>query len=145
MRVTGLPRVNPPRTPEVICTWSVSIFMRPPRPWPCWRRARSALRSEALSGTPAGSPSAIATRHCPCDSPAVRYLSIAAAPRRLDLFGDGRGQEEDQLDLGVPDGLVPEEGPAEEPRQIAQDRDLLDARRGEIAEDAADHARLGVP
>ena len=31
-RVTGLPRVAPWRTPESTSTWSLSIFMRPPRP-----------------------------------------------------------------------------------------------------------------
>src|SRR5207237_1256421 len=37
--VTGLPMVKPPRTPLTMRAKSVSIFWRPPRPWPPWRRA----------------------------------------------------------------------------------------------------------
>ena len=32
VRVIGLPRVTPQRTPEEMWAWSRSIFMRPPRP-----------------------------------------------------------------------------------------------------------------
>ena len=39
----GPPSVRPWRTPEVTSAASRSIFMRPPRPWPSWRRAMSAL------------------------------------------------------------------------------------------------------
>lgn len=35
--VRGLPRVTPNRIPETISALSVSIFIRPPRPYPCWR------------------------------------------------------------------------------------------------------------
>ena len=31
-RVIGLPSVTPQRTPALMCAWSRSIFMRPPRP-----------------------------------------------------------------------------------------------------------------
>ncbi len=41
----GLPSVRPWRTPPVTSAASRSIFIRPPRPWPSWRRAMSALRS----------------------------------------------------------------------------------------------------
>src|SRR3954447_16633190 len=45
--------------------------MRPPRPWPSCRRARSRSMSAGLSSSPAGSPSTIAVSPGPCDSPAV--------------------------------------------------------------------------
>src|SRR6266581_1887956 len=51
---------------------SVSIFCRPPRPWPPWRRARSRRRSSSEISRPAGRPS-ITTVSCgPWDSPEVR-------------------------------------------------------------------------
>src|SRR5215208_3037805 len=50
---------------------SDSIFMRPPRPCPSWRRARSRSRSSRFSGSPAGRPSTIAVRPGPWDSPLV--------------------------------------------------------------------------
>src|SRR6185295_12798150 len=50
---------------------SVSIFIRPPRPCPSWRRARSRSRSSRFSGSPAGRPSTIAVRPGPWDSPLV--------------------------------------------------------------------------
>src|SRR6185312_8220915 len=63
-------------TPETICAWSVSIFIRPPRPKPCWRRQSSRLILSIDTGTPAGKPVSVATRHSPCDSPAVSKRSI---------------------------------------------------------------------
>src|SRR5215212_5796127 len=68
---TGLPSVRPWRTPAVTSARSFSIFMRPPRPWPSWRRARSASMSSGRSSRPAGSPSTIAVSPGPWDSPAV--------------------------------------------------------------------------
>src|SRR5580704_79888 len=53
--------------------------MRPPRPCPSWRRARSALRSSARSSKPACSPSTIAVRPGPWDSPAVTRRTIMSA------------------------------------------------------------------
>src|SRR5215218_1111383 len=68
---TGLPSVRPWRMPAVTCARSFSIFIRPPRPWPSWRRARSASMSSGRSASPAGSPSTIAVSPGPWDSPAV--------------------------------------------------------------------------
>src|SRR5215211_291108 len=68
---TGLPSVRPWRMPAVTCARSFSIFIRPPRPWPSWRRARSASMSSGRSSSPAGSPSTIAVSPGPWDSPAV--------------------------------------------------------------------------
>src|SRR5215211_4681211 len=68
---TGLPSVRPWRTPAVTSARSFSIFMRPPRPWPSWRRARSASMSSGRSSRPAGSPSTIAVSPGPWDSPVV--------------------------------------------------------------------------
>src|ERR1700754_196346 len=45
--------------------------MRPPRPWPSWRRAMSRSSASRSSWSPAGIPSTIATSPGPCDSPAV--------------------------------------------------------------------------
>src|SRR4051794_7480981 len=45
--------------------------MRPPRPWPSWRRAMSALIASGSSSSPAGRPSTMQVRPGPCDSPAV--------------------------------------------------------------------------
>src|SRR4051794_2126906 len=57
--------------PEVTSARSDSIFIRPPRPWPSWRRARSRSRSSGVSSSPAGRPSTIAVSPGPWDSPAV--------------------------------------------------------------------------
>ena len=51
---TGLPSVRPWRTPAVTSARSFSIFMRPPRPCPSWRRARSRSMSSGRSSSPAG-------------------------------------------------------------------------------------------
>src|SRR3954464_6387671 len=67
----ALPSVRPWRTPDVTSARSDSIFMRPPRPWPSWRRARSRSMSSGRSSRPAGGPSTTAVRPGPCDSPAV--------------------------------------------------------------------------
>src|SRR5688572_8493748 len=50
--------------------------MRPPRPNPCWRRHSSRLTRSTDTGTPAGNPVKVATRHCPWDSPAVSKRSM---------------------------------------------------------------------
>src|SRR3954454_24863127 len=86
----------PPRT----SARSFSIFIRPPRPCPSWRRARSRLMSSGVSSRPAGRPSSTAVRPGPCDSPAVvkrsaiAPLSLPAARRNLGLRGE-RGQLEE--------------------------------------------------
>ncbi len=89
----GLPRVRPCRTPERISTVSVSIFIRPPRPWPSCRRAMSRSSASRSSSRPAGMPSTIATRPGPCDSPAVvkRKPLIAAKAIRRGRGPRGRG------------------------------------------------------
>src|SRR5687768_5412535 len=64
--------------------------MRPPRPWPSWRRARSESMSSGRSSSPAGRPSRTAVRPGPCDSPAVvKRSAIGAVPywRFSALFG----------------------------------------------------------
>src|SRR5215210_2757091 len=68
---TGLPSARPWRTPAVTVARSFSIFMRPPRPWPSWRRARSTSMSSGVNSRPAGTPSTIAVSPGPWDSPAV--------------------------------------------------------------------------
>src|SRR5689334_4602798 len=49
--------------------------MRPPRPWPSWRRARSRSTDSRSSSSPAGRPSTIVVRPGPWDSPAVTMRS----------------------------------------------------------------------
>src|SRR3954470_13707767 len=86
----------PPRT----SARSFSIFIRPPRPCPSWRRARSRLMSSGVSSSPAGRPSSTAVRPGPCDSPAVvkrsaiAPLSLPALDRGLALRGE-RGELEE--------------------------------------------------
>src|SRR5271166_1220809 len=50
--------------------------MRPPRPKPCCRRQSWRFRYSNEIGIPAGKPLSVATRHSPCDSPAVSKRSI---------------------------------------------------------------------
>src|SRR6185436_9535438 len=71
----GEPSVTPPRTPPSKRASSFSIFMRPPRPYPCWRRASSEATKSGSTASPEGIPSRIAVRRGPCDSPAVRRRS----------------------------------------------------------------------
>src|SRR5215218_8773473 len=54
---------------------SRSIFMRPPRPWPSWRRAMSRSIAARSSSRPAGRPSTMQVRPGPWDSPAVTTRS----------------------------------------------------------------------
>src|SRR4051812_18829138 len=72
----GDPIVCECRTPATISARSVSIFIRPPRPYPCCRRHSSRLTASREIGMPAGIPARVATRHSPCDSPAVSNRSI---------------------------------------------------------------------
>jgi hypothetical protein len=67
----GEPSVSLPRTPPWTSTVSCSICMRRPRPWPCWRRARSRARRSKSTRKPAGRPCRIAVRPGPWLSPAV--------------------------------------------------------------------------
>ena len=73
-RRSGL-SVRPCRTPEVISALSRSIFMRPPRPWPSWRRDMSRSIAVRSSSRPAGRPSTMQVRPGPWDSPAVTTRS----------------------------------------------------------------------
>src|SRR5215210_1175798 len=59
--------------------------MRPPRPWPSWRRAMSALIASGSSSRPAGSPSTMHVSPGPCDSPAV--IRRSGTPARLGGAG----------------------------------------------------------
>ena len=74
-RATGPPSVRPWRTPAVTWAASFSIFIRPPRPWPSWRRAMSRSIGSRSSSSPAGRPSTIQVRPGPWDSPAVTTRS----------------------------------------------------------------------
>src|SRR5215217_3449025 len=84
---TGLPSVRPWRTPATTSARSFSIFMRPPRPCPSWRRARSRSMSSGRSCRPAGSPSTIAVRPGPWDSPAVTKRKDMAPTPYLEGAG----------------------------------------------------------
>ena len=75
---TGPPIVSPCRTPPTNRTSSCSNFIRAPRPWPSRRRARASRRSSVVIETCAGSPSRMATRSGPWDSPAVSQRSMAS-------------------------------------------------------------------
>src|SRR3954468_15681847 len=88
--------------PEVTSARAVSIFIRPPRPCPSWRRASSLSRSSGRSSRPAGSPSTIAVRPGPCDSPAVvKRSAIGLLPywRFWALLGAGE-QPGDREQIG---------------------------------------------
>src|ERR1700682_6550032 len=76
------------RTPATISARSVSIFIRPPRPYPCSLRHSSRLTASKEIGIPAGSPVSVATRHSPWDSPAVSKRNIWQDfyPSRVELF-----------------------------------------------------------
>src|SRR3954451_19625748 len=86
-RAIGPPSVRPCRTPEVTSAASRSIFMRPPRPWPSWRRAMSALIACGWSSSPAGRPSTMQVSPGPCDSPAV--IRRSDTPASLGRCGVG--------------------------------------------------------
>ncbi len=83
---TGPPWVSPCRTPPSSSTSSRSKVIRAPRPWPSRRRASASARSSVVTATPAGSPSRVASRAGPCDSPAVSQRSM----RRILADGAGR-------------------------------------------------------
>src|SRR5689334_9189071 len=90
----GPPSVRPWRTPDVTSAESFSIFMRPPRPWPSWRRAMSRLTASRSSSRPAGRPSTTQVRPGPWDSPAVttRIEDIQAASLRPAPPSAGGGE-----------------------------------------------------
>src|SRR5829696_6450681 len=91
--------------PAVTIARSLSIFIRPPRPWPSWRRARSRSTSSGRSWRPAGRPSTTAVRPGPCDSPAVvKRSAIGALPYwrywgLLGLAGDARAVQQTRQEL----------------------------------------------
>ena len=72
----GLPSVTPCLTPDLISARSFSIFIRPPRPYPFCRRARSTLMYSSPTAIPAGTPSIMIESPCPWDSPLVRNLIL---------------------------------------------------------------------
>ena len=86
----GDPSVTPCRTPPRNSTSSRSKDIRAPRPWPSRRRARARARSSLDTSTPAGSPSIVATRAGPCDSPAVNQRSMARILSRVDQPPDSQ-------------------------------------------------------
>src|SRR4051794_26085932 len=97
--------------PDVTSARSVSIFIRPPRPWPSWRRARSRSMSSGTSSRPAGRPSTTAVRPGPWDSPAVvkRSAMGRAEPYRrcialLRQEGARVQQAREDRGAGVADG-----------------------------------------
>src|SRR5581483_2923813 len=53
------------------------------------RRAKCWLMNSARMGTPAGSPSMMVVRALPCDSPAVRNLSIRCLLKASQLLPEG--------------------------------------------------------
>ena len=61
---------------------SFSIFIRPPRPWPSWRRAMSRSSASRSSSRPAGMPSTIVVSPGPWDSPAVTKSKRAIGAER---------------------------------------------------------------
>src|SRR5215831_16416279 len=78
--------------------------MRPPRPYPRWRRARSSLMWSSVRERPAGTPSMTAVRASPCDSPDVRKRNATTPSSYLSHRGPrnhrlehGRRHEDDQL------------------------------------------------
>src|ERR1700687_5454841 len=77
----GKPSVTPPRIPPSNSAASFSICMRPPRPWPCCRRARPRATKSVSIRSPAGTPSRIAVKRRPWDSPAV--VSRSGIPESL--------------------------------------------------------------
>ena len=72
MMAIGEPRVSPCRNPPSRVTESSSNFMRAPRPAPRRLLAKAAEISGSPTRTWAGTPSIVAIRAWPCDSPAVR-------------------------------------------------------------------------
>src|SRR5690242_3760319 len=87
---SGVPSVRPWRRPASTSTSSVSICWRGERPYPCWRRRRSASIASFSSTSPAGSPETIATSAGPCDSPAVASSSVMK--ERLEPRKDPRDE-----------------------------------------------------
>src|SRR3954453_1778030 len=106
---TGLPSVRPWRTPAVTWARSFSIFIRPPRPWPSWRRARSASMSSGRRSSPAGNPSTMAVSPGPWDSPAVtNRKDMAPTPYKR---GCGRQVGGGTAASGLAEGDVRRAGP----------------------------------
>src|SRR5262249_54157788 len=92
---SGVPSVVPCLSPASTSTLSCSICCRGERPYPCWRRLRSASIASRSSSSPAGSPVTIATSAGPCDSPAVATRrgmrqSLDRDPNRVPHDLDGR-------------------------------------------------------
>src|SRR6478672_8355280 len=156
---TGPPRVVPWRTPPTIVTSSCSNFIRAPRPYPSRRRARESWMSAVVTFTWAGSPSRIATRDGPWDSPAVSQRSMrpvfhdrSAAewrPSADEMAPDRRsGNEPDQgagqhrraewerraeqAPVTAGDGQREARQPEDEERGVGADHELAPAQVGEL-------------
>src|SRR5438093_6005478 len=142
-RLIGLPSVWPLRTPARKATRSCSIRMRPPRPYPFCRRARSWSICSARKGRPEGIPSRMAVRHCPWDSPAVRYRNIGDYLKgACSVLQDDGGDEHQQLGLREGDGFVLEQ-PAQE-RNTIEPGDALGIVGPVILKNSAQDGGLAV-
>ena len=74
---SGPPVVTPSATPPSISTASRSIFMRPLRPYPTWRRANCALIASAGRGSRSsgpGTPSAPTASAAGTSAPRTRWV-----------------------------------------------------------------------
>ena len=120
----GPPSVRPWRTPAVTCAESFSIFIRPPRPWPSWRRAMSPSIASWSSSRPAGRPSTIVVRPGPCDSPAVTTCKGTASILRGRLNERRRAQ-------GPPRAIIGSR------RELCGSLALAPQRAGLLVEDVA--------
>src|SRR6185369_10107694 len=100
--------------------------MRPPRPYPCWRRAISRLMRSRSRRTPAGMPVTMTVSCGPCDSPAL-------TKRKRDMgaiLSRGARVPAAVLDLGAQRG----DGIGLHPRDALRGERALDGQR------ALDHA-----
>src|SRR4030095_5762063 len=98
----GVPSVTPSKTPDRICTVSVSLRWVVIALWPGTRRSRSGWMSASDSGKRGGQPSTTAPMPAPCDSPHVvtrkswpQVFPTARgyrSPRGLQTQGDVEGR-----------------------------------------------------
>src|SRR5438132_1050040 len=141
MSPIGLPSVFPLRTPHANSTRSSSTRIRPPRPYPFWRRIRSRFTTSGVKGRPAGTPSRMARRYFPWDSPPFKYRSMVNSG--ASALHDNVGGEEDQQ-LLLRDGL---DLVLEEPAQHRNAGEIGDATHGiglGIHEDSAEHDGFAI-
>src|SRR6266849_6466272 len=88
MSAIGAPDVLPFHRPPALSILSFSIFIRFPRPFPPCLRCSWRFMSSSESSNPEGIPSNIPTSEGPCDSPAVRNLSVMRLPPSFFLRAD---------------------------------------------------------